>query len=83
MYPSSIKLNTCAMKLSRSLAKCVTHACEEDVRRWIQLQVNVLMNNAGISKGKDGKVGTSFENLDAWKDVLDVNLGGVDRKSVV
>jgi len=35
------------------------------------------MNNAAISKGDDGKVGTSFENLSAWKDVLDVNLGGV------
>ncbi len=71
------------MKPSRSLAKCVTHACQEDVTRWVQLQVNVLMNNAAISKGDDGKVGTSFENLSAWKDVLDVNLGGVSMDLLV
>ena len=43
----------------------------------------MLMNNAAISKGDDGKVGTSFENLSAWKDVLDVNLGGVSMDLLV
>lgn len=39
-------------------------------------EINVLLNAAGISTGKDGAVGTAFDNLSAWKDVLDVNLGG-------
>ncbi|HEY5070635.1 MAG TPA: SDR family NAD(P)-dependent oxidoreductase [Caulobacteraceae bacterium] len=34
--------------------------------------VAVLMNNAGIARG-----GHAFENLDAWRQVLAVNLGGV------
>lgn len=41
------------------------------------MQINILLNNAGVSKGRDGTVGTPFENLSAWKDVLEVNLGGV------
>lgn len=40
-------------------------------------QVNVLLHAAAIGTAHDGSTGTSFENITAWKEVLDVNLGGV------
>lgn len=43
-------------------------------------QVNVLLHAAAIGKARDGSIGTSFENITAWKEVLDVNLGGVRHK---
>ena len=39
--------------------------------------MNVLLHAAAIGKAQDGSIGTSFENIAAWKEVLDVNLGGV------
>jgi len=39
-------------------------------------EINILMNNAAVG-GLDGKTGTAFANIDAWKQVLDVNLWGV------
>jgi NAD(P)-dependent dehydrogenase (short-subunit alcohol dehydrogenase family) len=39
-------------------------------------EVSVLMNNAGVNGLAEAK-GTSWEGLDAWKKVFDVNLFGV------
>ncbi|KAF8315588.1 NAD(P)-binding protein [Clavulina sp. PMI_390] len=39
-------------------------------------EVNVLLHAAAIGKASDGSIGTAFENLSAWQQVLDVNLGG-------
>jgi len=39
-------------------------------------EVSVLMNNAGVS-GLPGHKGTSWEGLDSWKMVFDVNLFGM------
>jgi len=69
------KENTLAIVTDVSELDQVEHLRDEAFKKFGQ--VNVLMNNAGISKGKDGNIGTSFENLSAWRDVLDVNLGGV------
>jgi len=69
------KDNTLAIVTDVSKLNQVEHLCDEVFKKFGE--VNVLMNNAAISKGNDEKIGTSFENLGAWKDVLDVNLGGV------
>ncbi|CAK5270452.1 unnamed protein product [Mycena citricolor] len=40
-------------------------------------EVGVLLNNAGIFGTADGVKGTSWEGLDAWHKVFDVNVFGV------
>ncbi|KAJ7166400.1 hypothetical protein C8R43DRAFT_1061234 [Mycena crocata] len=55
----------------------------EDVRRLREKvyeawsEVGVLLNNAGISSAPDGPQGTSWDGLDSWHRVFDVNLFGV------
>lgn len=53
----------------------VRHLCESVYKAFGE--VNVLMNNAGISKEPSQPVGTAFGGLASWKAVLDVNLWGV------
>ncbi|KAJ7258718.1 hypothetical protein B0H12DRAFT_1070106 [Mycena haematopus] len=52
----------------------VQHLRERVYDAWSE--VGVLMNNAGIG-GLDGVTGTSWDGLDAWHAVFDVNLFGV------
>jgi len=40
-------------------------------------EVAVLLNNAGIGGAQDGKRGTSWDGLEAWRRVFDVNLFGI------
>ncbi|KAF8333570.1 uncharacterized protein EI90DRAFT_3121904 [Cantharellus anzutake] len=69
------KENTLAVPTDVSRLDQVEHLRDEVFKKFGQ--ANVLMNNAAISKGRDGTIGASYENLGTWKDVLDVNLGGV------
>ncbi|KAF7292821.1 hypothetical protein MIND_01181000 [Mycena indigotica] len=40
-------------------------------------EVGILLNNAGVDGGPDGKRGTSWEGLDAWHHVFNVNVFGI------
>nr|GAT43279.1 predicted protein [Mycena chlorophos] len=40
-------------------------------------EVGVLLNNAGVGAGPDGKTGTAYDGLDAWHHVFNTNLFGV------
>ncbi|KAJ7205642.1 hypothetical protein C8J57DRAFT_1405336 [Mycena rebaudengoi] len=40
-------------------------------------EVGVLLNNAAVGAGADGDRGTGWSGLQAWRDVMEVNLFGV------
>jgi len=69
------KDNVLAVVTDVSNLSQVEHLRDEAFKKFGE--VNVLLNAAAITTGKNGTVGTAFENISSWKDVLDVNLGGI------
>jgi len=66
--------NVLAIATDVSKLEQVKHLRDEAMAKFGE--VNVLLHAAAIGKAQDGSIGTSFENIAAWKEVLDVNLGG-------
>jgi len=66
--------NVLAITTDVSKLDQVKHLRDEAMAKFGE--VNVLLHAAAIGHTQDGTVGTSYENISAWKEVLDVNLGG-------